>query len=335
MKTNRLVTADLHLTDAPADEYRWSIFDTLTQLAVENRVDEIYILGDLVDRKDRHSGLLVNRLVDSLETTCQDTGAEITITEGNHDAPLNGPPYWSFLSSLNSVDYVTEPTFDMKSEIWLLPFAANPADEWRELDFNKAKFIFMHQTVAGSMVDNDRILTDGCKMPLLPRGIPIVSGDVHRPQQVGAITYVGAPYPVRFSETWKNRVLLLKDRDVKEIYIHSVKKAILDVTNTSQLPTNKYHEGDQLRVRFKLSHEQMTQWPVEQAKIYEWAKLKGVTVVSVEAILDDKITSPTTQKIESLELLKPDEVIKTFSQEEKLGDDVMNFGIQIMREAMA
>lgn len=330
-----LLTADLHLTDRECDEYRWGIFETLTQLANDNRVDVIGILGDLSDRKDRHASRLINRLVDSLQILSNDTNTDIEIIEGNHDAPLEGTPYWSFLSSISRVDYIVEPTFDIHDEIWYLPFSSDPLYDWKNLPLAKAKYIFMHQTVSGSMIEGDRVLTDGSKLPPLPRGKTLVfSGDVHRPQNVGPITYVGAPYPVRFNENWKTRMLLVKDMTVREIAVPTIKKAILDITDYTQLP-EKFKQNDQVRIRFRLSHEKLSQWPVEQEKIREWAQKKGITVASVEAVFDDPIRSKSDEKVAILEFMKPDQVIKTFSAEEKLDETVESFGISLLNQALA
>lgn len=339
MKGNYLLTGDLHLTDNPIDEYRWSIFKTLTTLSIENNVSTIYLLGDTSDRKDRHSSSLVNRLVDSLVELHTDTGAEVIILLGNHDAPIQGVPFWRFLTGIPGVDYIDEPTFDIHKEFWLLPFSANPAVEWRELNLSQAKAIFMHQTLAGSIVDGGRVIQSSPHpMPILPRGIHIFSGDVHHPQQVGPVTYVGAPYPVRFSETWRNRVILLKNGSdklqVKEIFIPSVKRCILDIASSEKLP-EKFKEGDQLRIRYKLNSQKMTQWPVEQEKIKKWANERGIAIISIEAILIDEVKEKVDDQNADLSLMQPDDVILNFSKDENLSDELTSVGIQLMREAVA
>ena len=93
-----LVTADWHLTDAPQDNYRWLAFDHIRALCAEHQIRDVCIMGDLTDRKDRHSAELVNRMIAELRK-CVEEGLSLAILMGNHDKPLKGTPYWEFLTS--------------------------------------------------------------------------------------------------------------------------------------------------------------------------------------------------------------------------------------------
>ena len=61
------ITADLHLTDRPEDEYRWKAFDHVVRESLTSYgAQEIYLLGDILDRKDRFPARLLNRLDNTL-----------------------------------------------------------------------------------------------------------------------------------------------------------------------------------------------------------------------------------------------------------------------------
>src|ERR1035441_7279011 len=101
-----LIFSDPHLTDNPLEEYRWTFLEQkLPALIAEHRIDTVWCLGDVVDRKDRHSGELVNRLVSAVLAL----QTPLNILMGNHDGPnADNPAYWSFLSTLPNVKYITE-----------------------------------------------------------------------------------------------------------------------------------------------------------------------------------------------------------------------------------
>ena len=53
---NWLIASDLHFTDAPRDAYRNGIIDFIADAARAREATDIFILGDITDRKDHHSG---------------------------------------------------------------------------------------------------------------------------------------------------------------------------------------------------------------------------------------------------------------------------------------
>jgi len=339
MGMNSLLSTDWHLTDNPIEEYRWEVFNLLQELAEQHNVKRIYCLGDLWDRKDRHSAKLLNRTVQAFQTLHDETGAEIYILMGNHDCPLIGTPYWSFMNELG-IHYVTEPI--LLNGIWLLPFSSNPKDEWKELKLYDSHAIFMHQTVVGSQIEGDRVIdTEPHPMPLLPRGIPVYSGDVHRPQVVGGVIYVGVPHPTRFGESWPNRVVLIKQGDFRHpqfIAVRTIRRLVVEIEQVQQLDTYQLRAGDQVRVRYKLNNAEMMQWATREAAILDWASRKSIVIVSIEAILmqDMEDSDSTSQQIDGdFGLLSPEATIRSFSADEGLGDDVMQCGLALLKEAQA
>lgn len=336
---NSLLSTDWHLTDNPVEEYRWAIFKTLQELAEQHRAKRIFCLGDLWDRKDRHSARLLNRTVRAFQDLRGETGAEIYALMGNHDCPLMGTPYWEFMNDLG-IHYVTDPT--LLNGIWLLPFSSNPRVDWRELDFTGSRAIFMHQTVMGAKIEGERVIeVEPHPMPLLPRGVPVYSGDVHRPQEIGGVIYVGVPHPTRFGESWPNRVALIKQGDFKHpqfIGVRSIRRLVIEVDRPEQLDDHRLRPGDQVRVRYRLNNAEMMQWAVREAAILDWASKREVMVLSVEALLVTEVGSEDgPERIEEADLvsLSPESTIRSFSAEEALGDDVLQCGLALLKESQA
>src|SRR5713226_9416852 len=101
-----LISADLHLSDRPRDEYRWGLFGWLAKMQAKHDVTATMFLGDITQDKDKHSATLVNRLVDEL------IGLKppIYILRGNHDGIDPANPYFRFLSTIEGVQFIVEPT---------------------------------------------------------------------------------------------------------------------------------------------------------------------------------------------------------------------------------
>jgi calcineurin-like phosphoesterase family protein len=333
---NFLFFSDTHFTDKKQDEYRWDVFKHLTENALKHNVECVVHLGDLVDTKDRHSAELVNKLVDSFADLQHDTNSRILILAGNHDQPIRGPYFWDFLNKVKNVSYIQEP-LSMFPIYIALPFSSKPKEDWKGLPLQNYRAIFMHQTIQGALVENDRPITNNpVDLPDLPPGVEILSGDVHRPQKIGNVTYVGCSHPIRFSETWANRIILIKDDDFKnpiDIWLPSIKRAILDINSVDDLKDLQYKSGDQLKVRCKLSADKLTSWPVEEDRIKAWALERGIHLQSVEPALVGDTLKKDQEDGKAVELMTPKEVIKLFSEQEKLSPELVEMALDCLKES--
>lgn len=341
--SNLLLVSDLHLTDNPQDEYRWIVFPQLAGLCEEFKVKTIFFLGDVWDRKDRHSGTLLNRTVAELSWLQDITSASIYVLMGNHDEPVNGVPYWSFLDALNSIHYVTEPFLHPDLNIWLLPFSSNPVEAWKDLPLRQARALFLHQTVEGALIENDRKIEKvPHPMPILPRGALVYSGDVHRPQTVGGVTYVGTPYPTRFGETWPGRVLILDEElRYREVALQNLRKVIIDCDSPEQfhrkLLQGEAAKDDQVRVRCQLDQETITSWTEMELGIRNIAKTFELNLLSVEATFVQvmpKAEDTSITQTENVEQLPPAEILNLFAKDEGLSEEVVDVGQDLIRLAL-
>lgn len=321
-----ILTSDWHLTDNPADEYRWQVFETLVGFHKQKPYHQLYVAGDLSDRKDRHSSILVNRLVKELSRLL-DLNIHVYILMGNHDMPLAGPPYWEFLNSMDVVVACKPTAF---GKLLLLPWAADPKAEWKGIPFSRYNGIFMHQTVSGVVADNGMVLQND-KMPLFPRGIKIYSGDIHTPQVVGGVTYIGSPHPIKFGDNYPCRMLRL-DQDYKiieEIKLDPPRKHMIDIASVDELEGLITHRGDQARIRLSLPINDADRWPAMQDEIAAWAQLRGVTIASIEATVDmPKRTAEEPQSFATAPL----EVLRLFAEAEGIDGMMLDAGVSLLKE---
>lgn len=319
-----LITTDLHLTDLPQDEYRWEIFDYMRR--EHNSTNSIYILGDLTDKKDRHSSRLVNRLTQELKTFTN-WKIPVTILRGNHDTPLSGPAYWDFLNDIPGVEFITQPVAHGK--LLLLPHSVTPETEWQYIDMNLYDCIMCHYTRSGVDVGGFTLnLEDKIVFP----NIPIYSGDIHVPQTLGGITYVGTPHPIKYGEHHLHRMLLLNDDYSihEEIPLKPIQKHALEVGSIEELESIYIGKGDQVKIKFTIPASHLEQWPVEQEAITQWAKANNVSLTSVEAVpvlYPEEDTTPAS-------LFTPIELFVEYSDIEGVEGDLFSVGAKILAEVI-
>ena len=331
-----LLTADWHLTAKPEDEYRWDVFRRIREI-VKAKPQHVMILGDITDHKtDKHPAALVNRLVAELQALAQylvPTNHEIVILMGNHDAPLNGVPFWHFLNELPGIRYVSEPMVWPGSSSMLLPFTKAPKWDWKNLNWSTPKCVFIHQPVQGANIGNGRTIREDTDVGI-PAAIRAYAGDIHIPQTVGNVTYVGAPHWVRFGDTHARRFLEIDDRSFKvtrEIPIEDgARRLIASVTSLAQLEEMRVNPGDQVRVRLALSEGDVTKVPTLTAQIREWAEINKVSLVSTETNLEG------VERIDVSDTFLNDvgAIFAAFAQHEGVALDFYQSGATLLRSTL-
>lgn len=288
---NTLLLADLHLSALARDGYRWRLFAWLLEAIPRHSIKIILILGDLTEAKDYHSSRLVNQIVDALCKLHNETGVIFIIVPGNHDGIDPGCPYFRFLGQFPFVRYMQTPFLETRywdRKVLFLPHTKEP-ELWRETKLlPEADFIFMHQTVSGALSETG-IGLEGMAASVLAtaKRAKIWSGDVHVPQKVGAVEYVGAPYPVRFGDVFKPRAVLLtsalsKAQDL-ETPRHGRHSIVLAGSDLVRLDKNgDIQKGDQLKVRVQLTRAQFGDWGKHKRTVVDFCASMGVELCGLE-----------------------------------------------------
>jgi hypothetical protein len=331
MKLPAVITTDWHLTANPRDEYRWGLVDWLITQQPKWEAETLCILGDLTDAKDHHGAELVNRIVLAV-TRLSTFYRRIIILMGNHDYLRAGHAFFSFLSTIPGVTFVTKPldTCAEGAACLFLPHTKTPAADWAGFDFSYFEFVFMHQTFKGAKASNGQEM-DGEPMPDLSQAGRVLSGDIHVPQKIGPLEYVGSPYHVHFGDRFRPRCLVLGfggRGKVDEIRYSTISRVTLDVDSLAALRGQRLHEGDQVKVRFKLSAADLFAWRAIRAQAQSWLQDKGVDVHGIELIapgarrrvrvgFDDGGTTPEA-------------VIQGYVEREDLGADCLDIGLEII-----
>lgn len=343
-----LLVADLHLTDNPSEEYRWAIFGELRKAFAGHHCD-IIIAGDLCDRKDRHSGELVNRLVkeltglrDFMWETMGGPYGEIHIIMGNHDAPLKGVPFWSFFDHIEGIHFYTEPAAHDNGELLFLPFTPNPAEAWADLDLAAYRCLIMHQPLVGARGANGRALAKGSPMPVFQKWQKLYSGDIHGPQKVGRVEYIGSPHPVAFDENHLFRIVHLDKnyRNDDSITLRPLQRHILDISYDDLAAFDAHagwaatKPGDQVKIRCRMPLALIKEWPQTKAHLEACAKRDELQIFSLEPIVEagDQGDADIIEPWGGGEA--PDVVLGAFAEQEGIKGKLLQAGQRLLVRAM-
>jgi len=320
-----LLTSDWHLDDQPENEYRWHVFDEIEHV---KDIELIIVAGDVANFKDRHTGTFVNRLVMELRRL----KLPVVILRGNHDTPLTGVPYWEFLNNVPDLEFISKPI--ARGAQLFLPHEHDPAQAWAGIDFSLYDVIFMHQSADGADIGHGRRYKSrkGAVPMTVHKQLKIYSGDIHIPQEIGKITYIGAPHHVKYGDDHRCRMLVLNSTyDVeREIVLRPADKMIVEITSVADLQTVKAAKGDQVRLTMTLPAGQINTWQNRRVEIAAWARDKGVTLTSVEPVV---MLTGTGQGIDSAIADQDEEVMRQFAESVGLDDALLTTGLDLIHEA--
>lgn len=324
-----LVTADLHLSDNPRDAYRFAFMEALPDLVEEQGARRVLILGDITEEKDRHNARLVNRVVNYVD----DLAALVSVyfITGNHDYVSADQPFFQFLKRIDRVRWYNEPTpvrLKRLGKCLFLPHTPDLSD-WVNLMFDSYDWFFCHQTFKGADVGHGRKITKGTRPPFTP-GSKVISGDVHVPQKLGPVTYVGSPYAVDFGDDCDTRLLVLEEGDVRSVPYKGPQKRSVDVTDVELirgLESSDVRSGDVLRVRVIMENTDISEWPAIMAEIRSWGNAKGVPVYP--QLLTKYRTQSEETKRSRVERRDDKELVESYARENGADEATERHGLKL------
>ena len=310
MKT--LILGDLHLTDRNEDNYRWSIFNWLEQ---QIDINNLIILGDICENKDKHSSILVNTLINKFNCLINKCNklSTINILCGNHDYIDSNNPYFSFLNKIDAfncnINFIYKPT-KIVEDLYIPYYYTDFSEISKKYSF--CDNLFLHHSFNGIMLRNGSYEDKGNDSNNLTniKFNNCYSGHIHLQQTYKNIEYIGSPYAIKFGDNNKGRVLLLKDG--KKEYINLprfINKIDVKLTNPEEIRTYDILEKDQVKVEISLTLENCHEYSDILQCIKKYIEDKGAIVSSIQGklIQDVNVTNTivnTVVKLDSNEIIK-------------------------------
>lgn len=335
MKLPAIIISDPHFTASPNDEYRWGLWPWLAGEIKEEGARTLLILGDLTDAKDYHPAELVNRLTAAIVSMPVE---EIIILAGNHDWLKQGGVFFKFLQHVQRprIRVITEPADDPGDPdtdplCMFLPYSKSPARDWKDWDFSHYDFLFMHQTAPGSVASNGQKM-DGDEMPPLNAG-KVYSGDIHVPQIIGPIEYVGSPYHVHFGDNFKPRCLVIdKKRKAYDLHFPTISRRAIDVWGVEELQRVKLGKDDQIKVTIHLEISEAHQWQQIRREAVDWVRSQGAQLHGIKLAVDRAQERLEASRLSSKKAA-PEDAIYRFVVSQELGGDLLEAGYEILEGA--
>lgn len=340
MKLPAIITSDTHFTASPVDEYRWSLWPWLAGEIEAEKAESLMILGDLTDAKDYHPAELVNRITGEFRKLLdQFPKLVITVLAGNHDWLKQGGVFFKFLEHLGSrIRFVTKPfedTLDNDAAAFFLPYSKNPVRDWGNLDFSHYDYLFMHQTVTGSIASNGQAM-DGEKLPPL-NASKVYSGDIHVPQTVGVVEYIGSPYHVHHGDDFKPRVVLLdRKRKAHDLRFETIRRLSIRVASLEQLKAQRIQPGDHVKCTLQLARSDFHDWKRirrEAAALFkERAAVVHGLALEADRGSDQRAGGTTDQAHPGRAATSPVDSVTRFVVTNELGGDLLDAGLEIVED---
>lgn len=328
--SNMLLIADLHLTDNPKDEYRWKFLDWLVGQLEIHEITTLVMAGDLTESKDHHSSFLVNRLVHNVKIIANYCD-QVIIIKGNHDYVDSNVPFFGFLGELNKVVFVNS-EYSRKGNLFLA-HTKNPEADWKNIEFDDYKNIFIHQDSVGAILSNNTELGTGLPKKYFDKvKTQIFSGHIHVPQTINNIIYVGAPYPVDCGDDYMGRCIILKSSGkYTDITYPCINKPSIIIQSLDELENGfDIRKGDQIKIRIKLDMNNMHESTTVKKQVKKYCESKGIIIQSLSVCI-----IPESKKIElDTDYTKMDDtsIFNEYIKSEKLSEDHKNIGLTIINE---
>lgn len=290
------------------------------------------MLGDLTDAKDNHSAELTNKVVKAINGLPID---DIKILAGNHDWLKQGHEYFKFLNLIPAVTFITEPCEDEdniqagRKSAYYLPYSKNPVSDWKGRDFSHYDYLFLHQTIKGARASNGQEM-EGEELPEL-NALRVMSGDIHVPQDIGNLTYVGSPYHVHFGDNFKPRCILI-DKQGRETDLHfeTIKRVVVKVSSLRQLKRMEFREGDQIKLRVELDESDKHGWSKMRREAVAILNDHGVEIHGVELNVVKSTRRVIVGGNEGQAVLTPQESILHYVEREELGGSAFESAIEVI-----
>jgi predicted phosphodiesterase len=328
-----LVTADLHLSAKSRDDYRFTAMVKIGELVEKHKVDTLLLLGDLTEEKDYHSAALVNDVVDvvySFSELC-----DVYVLRGNHDYTQVDCPFFHFLRRIKRVRWINAPDIYNLSigKCLFLPHTRDHRQEWvadRGIDFEGWDYIFAHNTFEGASTEHGKKLS-GIPLDVFRDDAPVISGDIHTPQTLGPVTYVGSPYTVDFGDSFEPRVLLLtNNKGSKSIPLPGAQKRLLEFKTGYKLSNLPANPGDIVKVRYNLALGEQDKWHEIKEALRRQLIEAGMVVHLVQPVTTAKTRSVVIRKAET----KSDtRLVQEFGKQLKLPAATLKAGLDLLEEA--
>jgi hypothetical protein len=163
--------------------------------------------------------------------------------------------------------------------------------------------------------------------------IPIISGDIHVPQTIGTVTYVGSPYHVHFGDHKFNPRFFILDTVTNKLkdcfYPDAPRKIRLTVLEPDDLKAYTFNAGDQIKIDLKLTKADWVNHDQYKTAIKTFCDknklvLKGIIITELDKTELEQSIKQTKQN--DVIDYSPKNIFNSFCKERKVDNELINLG---------
>lgn len=337
--TKVYLISDLHLSNKPSEEYRFAFltkhFPEIMRRKGEHP-DAIVILGDLTQEKDYHAAEFVNRVVSVIHRLSQI--APVITLMGNHDYANEGKVFFEFLKYLPNIYFIDKPLLMLGREVaqplrkifaktLFLPHTRNYERDWEGISMRGWQTIFAHNTFTGADTGAGHKL-EGIPLNVFPKA-NVISGDIHVPQKIGPVTYIGAPYTINFGDRYRARIMRGNPLtgEFNSIYVDAYpQKKVIEISDLIGLKSAKgINAGDLVEIRLQV--DSMGDWQTKTEAMLEWCAKKQAHLIRPKPILLEKAVRKNVVVRDTGQ--SDTDIIRQHSKRHGIEKDVLSMGLEI------
>ncbi len=231
---------------------------------------------------------------------------------------------------LEGIDFISKPcrVYPGGPRVMMIPHCPNQAEFAAACQVMKdPEYVMLHACIEGAIAETGSRLT-GLQWPPVKFERPpllTLAGDIHRPQTLDCgVTYVGAPYHIRFGDNFTPRVLLVKNGKTENLYFPAPKKWALTISNVKEIEDDEWLQpGDQVRITLTLAREEAVHWADHKQQVLQACKELGLEVHGIEV----KIKSHKRERLRIEGTSRqPQEVLAAFCKAESVAKDIEEVG---------
>lgn len=199
-------------------------FDFLHDLILQIKPERVGLLGDFYNNTEFQTARVLyasSLALSKVKSACDQVGAEHDIISGNHDMLSDNHNITNIANLVGYGNVYLEPTYvKLKNgkTVAYIPAISNTGLAFSQLNQaqNTADLAVMHQDFQGCKYESGT----PSNSPLPAKwNIPIISGDIHLPQDIGSVHYIGALIQNKFYKTTLSQIggALVYDTDNKTV----------------------------------------------------------------------------------------------------------------------
>jgi DNA repair exonuclease SbcCD nuclease subunit len=201
-----LIIGDIH-SKRSSLEVVDQVLTKCAKLAIKAQCDLTVCLGDINDTKST----LASKTVDQLIKHFSNWPTPVIAMVGNHDLNNALDPSLGhsleFLKLLPNVTVIDKPT--TIGDLFFIPYL--PEQQFLQVELAPTPYCFIHQDVKTAVYSNNREVESTIDPSYLSKYKRVISGHIHKAQQIANIHYIGTPYTESFKESDENKQVAILD----------------------------------------------------------------------------------------------------------------------------